>query len=215
MSPDRQSKAEDYRRQAALCLTAAQRISIHHDRERMVVMAHGSGSRWRGSGLHWRIKQKASRTNAPLGLTESETAGSHRQSVRRTNHALNFRRSFYGALEQSRSKAHISQNTAFDPETIEILNAADMAVCIDLGLNDKTDEATELPRPQSISRGVQLRGAIALPSPSSRRHTALPGLATRHRAGVASCRYYPGGAANESTRQCHGSYRRHRRNFKL
>ena len=33
---------------------------------------------------------------------------------------------------------------SFDPETIEIMNVAFVAVCVELGLSDKTDGACEL-----------------------------------------------------------------------
>jgi hypothetical protein len=33
---------------------------------------------------------------------------------------------------------------SFDPETIEIMNAAFVGVCSDLGLSDKTDRACEI-----------------------------------------------------------------------
>jgi hypothetical protein len=33
---------------------------------------------------------------------------------------------------------------SFDPETIEIMNTAFLAVCADLGLSDKTDRACEI-----------------------------------------------------------------------
>jgi hypothetical protein len=36
------------------------------------------------------------------------------------------------------------RDRVFDPETIQVMNAAFLAVCGDLGLNDKTDSATEM-----------------------------------------------------------------------
>jgi hypothetical protein len=36
------------------------------------------------------------------------------------------------------------QGKSFDPETIEIMNAAFIGVCTDLGLSDKTDGACEI-----------------------------------------------------------------------
>jgi hypothetical protein len=36
------------------------------------------------------------------------------------------------------------RDQVFDPETIQIMNAAFLGVCEDLGLHDKTDGATEM-----------------------------------------------------------------------
>ena len=49
MPPNRQIKAAEYRRQAALCLAAAKGMSMHHDRKRMVAIA----KQWLAMARQW------------------------------------------------------------------------------------------------------------------------------------------------------------------
>jgi hypothetical protein len=72
-------------------------------------------------------------------------------------------------------------NASFDPEAIEILHAAYLAVCADLGLTDKTDPATRLVAKKVIQAATEARDRNKFARPCSPHSTRLarPGSCMR------------------------------------